>query len=200
MYSTLPLIRNQLKNKLPDLVGDGNTITIIWFSGAKECGILKEFVNIKNAKDLQMMNEAIDKFLRPMGLTSFYEPVELATRLVTTSQSLAFMKNKSIFNFIFMSDGGNNDHPWTEVVEMVENLSGRVAGCTIIEYGNWADSEKLQQMAEILGGQKIYAEDFESYEFTFEKSRLHALCGFARIGQRDCLVFAGYFETGGEVL
>lgn len=170
MYSTLPLIRNQLKNKLPDLVGDGNTITIIWFSGAKECGILKEFVNIKNAKDLQMMNEAIDKFLRPMGLTSFYEPVELATRLVTTSQSLAFMKNKSIFNFIFMSDGGNNDHPWTEVVEMVENLSGRVAGCTIIEYGNWADSEKLQQMAEILGGQKIYAEDFESYEFTFEKA------------------------------
>lgn len=165
MTSTLPKMRNQLKNKLPNLVGPNDTITIIWFSGSKECGVLKEFASVKSPKDLQLLNEAIDRFLVPLGLTSFYEPIELASRLTKGIQ-----KNSGLFNFIFMSDGGNNDHPWNEVMSVVESLNGVVAKCTVIEYGNWADTDKLQQIAETIGGERIYAEDFDDYEFVFEKA------------------------------
>jgi len=40
MYSDLPTLRNQLKNKLASLVRDRDTVTIIWFSGRGSYGVL----------------------------------------------------------------------------------------------------------------------------------------------------------------
>lgn len=168
MYETLPKMRQQLKNKLPDLVGEGNTITIVWFSGPNECGILKEFVNVKNVSDLKALNNAIDTFLKPMGLTSFYEPIEVTNKLISSP----LVKPDSLFNFIFMSDGGNNSHPWEEVMTEVHKLTGRVSGCTILEYGYWADTDKLQEMADAIGGQRVMAENFDEYEFVIENALL----------------------------
>ena len=70
MYSDLPLIREQLKSKLPTLLGEDDTITLIWFSGRGECGILFEAVK-PTLKDLADINRAIDRWLRPVGLTGF---------------------------------------------------------------------------------------------------------------------------------
>ena len=42
MYYELPLIRTQLKNKLSNLMKEGDTISIVWFSGSRDAGILKE--------------------------------------------------------------------------------------------------------------------------------------------------------------
>ena len=44
MYYDLPKIRTQLKNKLSSLMKEGDTISIVWFSGRNDAGILKEEV------------------------------------------------------------------------------------------------------------------------------------------------------------
>ena len=77
MSNELPMIRKQLKNKLPNLLKEGDTITIIWFSGRNEAGILKEEVEIKNLTSLQALNDSIDKWLKPVGLTAFAKPLKL---------------------------------------------------------------------------------------------------------------------------
>jgi hypothetical protein len=77
MHYDLPLIRKQLKNKLPSLLNENDTITIIWFSGKNEAGILKEEVEVKTLKTLDDLNNAIDRWLVPIGLTAFLKPLEL---------------------------------------------------------------------------------------------------------------------------
>lgn len=69
MYHELPLIRKQLKNKLSNVMRDGDTISIIWFSGRNDAGILKEEVEVKSLKTLNDLNDAIDRWLVPMGCT-----------------------------------------------------------------------------------------------------------------------------------
>lgn len=164
MYSSLPKMRQQLKNRIPDLVKESDTITIIVFSGSGQCTTLKECVQVKNAASLQALNEAIDRFMRPQGLTCFRDPVEVTNELISRVKS-----SDDLRSWIFLSDGGNNDCPWSEVVQELQNLSSKVDNVAIIEYGYYADSNKLSEMAEILGGSKIFSEDFDDYVITFEK-------------------------------
>ncbi|MFW6272393.1 MAG: hypothetical protein ACOC2U_01270, partial [bacterium] len=44
MSYDLQLIRKQLKNKLSNIMNEGDTISIIWFAGSNQSGILKEEV------------------------------------------------------------------------------------------------------------------------------------------------------------
>lgn len=164
MYNSLPKMRQQLKNRIPDLVSESDTLTIIVFSGSNECTTLKECVSIKNAKDLKALNDAIDKFITPQGCTSFYDPVVMTNELVSRMN-----KSDELWSFIFLSDGGNNDHPWADVIKALSDLQPKISSAAIIEYGYYADSQKLTEMAETLGGEKIFSEDFDSYEMDFER-------------------------------
>jgi hypothetical protein len=164
MYSELPKIRKQLKNKIPNLIGENDTISIVWFSGRNSSGILKEGVQVKNLTDLQMLNDAIDRFLVPMGCTAFLPPVKLAQQLVDSLKD-----NGNYFSFIFLSDGYNNDSTWSDVISELTVLEPLVSSATFIEYGYYADSDALSEMAEVAGGEKIFAKDFDSYEENFEK-------------------------------
>ena len=162
MYGTLGSMRKQLKNRIPDLVHPDDTITIIVFSGKGETTVLKECVSVKSSVDLKHLNDAIDRFMKPIGCTCFLDPV-VATREVISNN-----KNGGLWSFIFLSDGGNNDAPWPSVISELTRLSIDVANASIIEYGYWADSNKLSEMAEVLGGSKIFSRDFDSYEIEFE--------------------------------
>ena len=82
MWGELPKIREQLKKKLPKLIGVKDTVSIIWFSGRTQCGVLLEAEPVATLKDLQDVNKAIDRWLQPIGLTGFKEPLQLATDLV----------------------------------------------------------------------------------------------------------------------
>jgi hypothetical protein len=155
-------MRAQLKNRIPEIVSEDDTVTIIVFSGKGECTTLKEFVKIKDTQSLIELNKAIDKYMVPIGMTCFLDPVEYTNDLVTRSNN--------DFNWIFLSDGGNNDAPWNVVIGALTRLSGKVANSTIIEYGYYADTNKLNEMTEILGGTKILAEDFDSYVPVFENA------------------------------
>ena len=164
MYSDLPLIREQLKSKLPTLLGEDDTITLIWFSGRGECGILFEAVK-PTLKDLADINRAIDRWLRPVGLTGFKEPLtlvhEVATRLVTQHKSPRI----SLF---FMSDGCDNVWRRDEILTVMSHVGGVVSASTMVMYGYYADQPFLTRMAEKSGGCVILAQDFRSYDPTFE--------------------------------
>lgn len=164
MYGSLSQMRKQLKNRIPDVVGSEDTITIIWFSGRGQAGILKEGVKVKNLLDLQALNDAIDRFLQPVGLTAFLPPLELLEKVIDNLKS-----NGNEFAFTFLSDGYNNDSSWSSVIDQLVKLDGKLAAATFIEYGYYADSAALTEMAETVGGEKIFAKDFDSYQESFDK-------------------------------
>jgi hypothetical protein len=160
----LPKIRTQLKNKLSNLMKDGDTISIVWFSGSREAGILKEEIEVKSLKTLSDLNDAIDKWLHPVGLTAFLKPLQLVKEIVERVK-----KNRpgSVFSMIFLTDGCNNDCPWGDVTKELKSLEADIAASTFVEYGYYADSRALTQMATILGGEKISCNGFDDYEPMF---------------------------------
>lgn len=163
MYDSLPLMRKQLKNRIPSVVDKDDTVTIIVFSGKKECVVLKELVKVNDINDLKALNTAIDKFMVPTGCTCFLDPVVETTKLINKN-------NHGTFSWIFLSDGGNNDCPWENVIQALTELSGKISSAVIVEYGYYADTDKLNEMTEVLGGTKIQAVDFEHYEPVIEKA------------------------------
>lgn len=166
MSYSLNQIRTQLKNKLSNLMKDGDTISIVWFSGSRDAGILKEEVEVKSLKTLSDLNDAIDKWLRPVGLTAFLKPLQLVKELIGRIK-----KNRpdSVFSMIFLTDGYNNDCPWNEVTKTLKDLESDIASSTFVEYGYYADTQKITQMASILGGEKISCDGFEEYEPLFDR-------------------------------
>ncbi len=160
----LPKIRTQLKNKLSTLMREGDTISIVWFSGRNDSGILKEEVEVKSLKTLNDLNEAIDRWLTPVGLTAFLKPLQLVKDLVGRIK-----KNRpdSVFSMIFLTDGYNNDCPWNDVTKTLKELEDDITTSTFVEYGYYADSQKLTQMASILGGEKISCDGFDEFEPVF---------------------------------
>ena len=165
MYYDLPLIRTQLKNKLSNIMKDGDTISIVWFSGRHDAGILKEEVEVKSLKTLSDLNDAIDKWLRPVGLTAFLKPLQLVEELIGRIKT---NRPDTAFSMIFLTDGYNNDCPWNEVISTLKGLENDIVSSTFVEYGYYADTQKLTQMASVLGGEKISCDGFDEFEPVFD--------------------------------
>lgn len=165
MSGDLEEIRTQLKNKLPQLVKENDTVTIVWFSGRNDAGILMENVEIKSLKKLQDINTAIDRFLRPIGATAFHKPLVLAKEAI---QRIKKTNAEGVFSLIFLTDGCNNDCSWSDVTKSLKTLEPDLAASTFVEYGYYADSEAIAQMAELVGGEKVVAEQFDEYDIVFE--------------------------------
>jgi hypothetical protein len=166
MSRELPLIRKQLKNKLSTVMRDGDTISIVWFSGGSQSGILKEEVEVKSLKTLSELNDAVDRWLQPVGCTAFQRPLILTKELIGRIR-----KNRpnSSFSMIFLTDGYNNDCSWASVVSALKDLTDDISASTFVEYGFYADSQRIQEMASILGGERISTSDFDEFEPIFDK-------------------------------
>jgi len=163
MYDSLPKMRQQLKNRIDQIVSKDDTITIIAFSSPDVCFVLKELVKVNSPKQLAELQKSIDRYLVPNGWTDFVPPIETTKRLISENPD-------DIWNWIFLSDGGHNEGPFKDVVEALNGLENSLLNATVIEYGYYADSERLSQMASQLGGTKIMAEDFDSYVPVFESA------------------------------
>lgn len=178
MSSDLPLIRTQLKNKLSNLMKEGDTISIVWFSGNRDAGILKEEVEVKSLKTLTDLHDAIDRWLRPIGLTAFQKPLELTKDLI---ERIKKNRPDSVFSMIFLTDGCNNDCPWNEVIKTLKSLENDIAASTFVEYGYYADTRALTQMASVLGGEKISCDGFDDFEPMFDAKISSSIYGGKKI-------------------
>ena len=161
MYSDLPRIREQLKKKLPTLVLEGDLLSIIWFSGRGECGTLLEAEPVSTLKDLAQVNAAIDRWLKPIGLTGFLQPIQEAGALI---DRVAKKHPNYSTSLSFFSDGADNCSSRTEILKEVQKLAPKVAAATFIEYSWYADRNFLSAMAENAGGTLIHASTFDSFQ------------------------------------
>jgi hypothetical protein len=174
MSYDLPEIRKNLKNKISSLVKENNTVSIIWFSGRNDAGILKEEVKVNSLKQLNDLNDAIDRFLKPIGLTAFAKPLELADDIIGR---VSKNNPNSVFSLIFMSDGYNNDIGWDNVITALKQISPKLSSSVVVEYGWYADSRRLTEMSGILGGEKIGCSGFQEYDVVIGKSFGKTLSG-----------------------
>jgi hypothetical protein len=177
MTSDLPRIREQLKKKLPKLLRDGDTLSMVWFSGRGEFGALLEAEPVATLADLADVNKAIDRWLKPIGLTGFKEPLAEVEKLVGRVSK----KNKNPFALFFMSDGCDNQWNRADILKVVEKTAGVLASSTFVEYGYYADRPLLAAMAEKAGGVHIHADAFDKYEVTFEAAMQKRPMGGKRI-------------------
>lgn len=160
MYNDLPRIREQLKKKLAKMLRPADTISFVWFSGRGQCGVLLESEPVATLADLSAVHQAIDRWLKPVGMTGFKEPLELMEGL---AGRLAKKNPNNARALTFMSDGCDNQWSRADVLKAVEKAAGVVATVTIVEYGYYADRPLLTAMAEKAGGALIFSEDFDKY-------------------------------------
>lgn len=161
----LPMLRASVKAKVPSLIGEDDTITIVWFSGRGEFGVLPgvEGVRLANMKDLTDVHRAIDRWLKPVGLTAFVEPL----REVAVVLDRVDRKNPGRAALFFLSDGMDNCWRKEDIYAAIAAIAPRLASATFIEFGPYADRPTLTRMAEKAGGSVIYAADFAAYEPVF---------------------------------
>lgn len=165
MAGDLPAMRTQLKLKLPSLVGEHDTVTIIVFSGRGQVYLVCEDMPVRTMSDLSALHATIDKFVRPVGLTGFKEPLQMATDV---QARIAAKRPDAVFSLFFMSDGWDNQWSKSEILTAAQRLN--VHSATVVEYGPYADRQLLSQMASTWGGEYIYARNFDHYAPTFEQA------------------------------
>jgi hypothetical protein len=200
MSCDLPKIREQLKRKLPKLLREKDTISIIWFSGRGQFGALLEAEPVATLTVLKDVEQAIDRWLRPTGLTGFKEPLEEVSKLV---DRVAKKTPGSAFSLFFMSDGCDNQWPRPDILKAVEKAGSSVSSATFVEYGYYADRPLLTQMAEKSGGSLIFAEDFDRYVPAFEASIQKRQTGAKRVEVRipgDVIGGFAYAFSGSDLL
>lgn len=174
MYYDLPLIRTQLKEKLPKLLAERDTVSIIWFSGRGEFGTLIKGEPVATLKDLSDLNKAIDRWLKPVCLTGFKEPLEEAAKIAD--------ELGGVCSLFFMSDGYDNQSgSSSNIIQAVRTLAPKCASATFVEYGYYCNHPLMVQMAEEAGGALILNEDFKSYEPSFEAALQKRPLGAKRI-------------------
>ncbi len=165
MYSDLPELRVHLKNKLATLVGANDTVSLIWFSGRGQCGTLVEAMKVNGVADLSSLHAAIDRFLVPTGLTGFKEPLQQAGDIVDRLKGKA---PGALFNLFFMTDGYDNQWSEKEILDLCKVLEKKLDSAAVIEYGWCCNRPLLTKMAETLGGNLVFSEDFQAYTVAFE--------------------------------
>lgn len=178
MSGDLPRIREQFKMKLPEILNEKDTLSIIWFSGRGQFGIAAEAISVTSVKDLKSVYSKIDDELQPRGLTGFKEPIQEVSRLVGR---VSKKYPDGVFSLFFMSDGCDNQWDRADILSAVESASGSLASATFVEYGYYADRPLLSSMAQKSGGSLIFSEDFSKYAPTFEAALKKKLSGAPRV-------------------
>ena len=159
MYGELDRIREHIKTKLPRLLRESDTLSLIAFSGRNQYWRTLTAEPVATLKDLGDVNAAIDRWLRPVGLTGFKEPIEEAAKLISEVSK----KNGNPFSLFFLSDGQDNQWRREEILKAVDGTAAGLAASTVVEYGYYADRPMLTQMAERWGGSLIFSENFTKF-------------------------------------
>lgn len=178
MSYDLPRMRQQLKNRLPRILGERDVMSIVWFSGRGEFGTLIESEPIRSLKDLASVNAAIDRWMRPVGLTGFVDPLNEVADL-TSRVSKKYPGHAH--SLVFLSDGCDNQWSRAEVLKSVEKASKSVSSVTVVEYGYYAGRDLLAEMTAKAGGSHIFAETFDKYEPSFEAAMQRKVSGAPRV-------------------
>ncbi len=195
MYGSLPMMRQHLKNTVSLVAQPEDTFSIIYFSGRGQCGVVCEAVPVSDIASVTAIQQAIDRYLQPIGLTGFADPMQLAIDVAKNIQ------NDFYNNFVMMTDGYDNQSNRNKVVELAKELPSVFQSCSFIEYGWYCDRELLAKMAEASNGIHIFAEGQEDYKVRFSD----AVTGAVRVPLVEVSVnkrakHAIYVKDGGQIV
>ena len=198
MSGELPKLREHLKNKIVKMVQPGDTLSLVWFSGRGQHGTLLTEQAIKGLLDVKEVHDLIDRFLHPVGMTGFKEPLEDCGKVWA---ELRKSRPNALSSLLFMSDGCDNQWSREEILGALDKIYGKFQASTFVEYGYYADRKLLTAMAEKMGGSVVLSEDFPSFAPVVEK----ALCSypnraFAKIEAPGCKDFAFAIASNGDLL
>lgn len=159
MYGDLPYLREEFKNKIVTSLNEGDTLSIIYYSSNGDYGyILKRFKYNGDIDSLTKAQKSID-MLRDRNLTGFVDPLNLAVDLAKEIKSTT----SNAVSVIFMSDGYENQNSKDKVITATKELSKYTDNGVVVEFGNYANHNLLMEMSGELGGQFVYAKDFQAY-------------------------------------
>lgn len=178
MTGELPKIREQLKKKLPKMIKENDTVSIVWFSGKGEFGTLIEGEKVATLKDLKDVNSQIDRWIKPIGLTGFKEPLVEVEALVGR---VGAKYPNNAFSLFFMSDGVDNQWNRDDILKAVDRAAGGLAAAAFVEYGYYADRPLLTAMAERAGGSLVFSADFDGYDANLADALARRLVGGKKI-------------------
>lgn len=174
MTASHPKMRKALSDKLYTLVGEDDVVSIVWFSGKGEHGLVVERAPVPTLREVQKLQKIFERWIRPVGWTGFKGPLIDVHTLLSTPVVRADGRAERASLF-FLTDGMENQWPRAEVFEAVDAIKPLLSGATVVEYGYYADRAMLSKMAERLGGALVFAEDFLAYEPAVE-SAIRAGC------------------------
>lgn len=157
MYGSLPSMRQHLKNIVSMITKPEDTFSIIYFSGRGQCGVVCEGIPVKDIGSVTAVQNAIDRWLQPIGLTGFHEPIKLAMEVADR------LPKQNFNNFVMLTDGYDNQSNRSDVVSVSANLKNHFNSVSFIEYGWYCDRDLLAKMAEKAGGIHVFAEGYEDY-------------------------------------
>lgn len=160
MYYDLPKIRQHLKNIISVVAQPEDTFSTIYFSGRGQCGVVFENVLVSDVSTVDMMHKAIDRYIQPIGLTGFVDPIQKALSLD--------LDPSKVSNFIMLTDGYDNQSSRPDILTQTAKLKEKYQSVSFIEYGFYADRELLGNMANAVGGTHIFADGFQKYEGALE--------------------------------
>lgn len=163
MVSELAQLRQDLKNKLATQLRPGQFVTIIYYSTNGSYGYVLDGFQLQGPEALTLANNTIDRWLTPIGLTGFVDPLKLAYESIMT-----FKQQQVDTIMVFMSDGYENQNPKDEVLNACKRIGVHALASFVVEYGDYANHSLLQEMAQILFGQLIYAGQLPDYNLVLD--------------------------------
>lgn len=177
MCSDLPAIRKSLKDKIPSLTNDGDTVSLIQFSGRGQVKVLVDGAEIRSLKDFSELFKSIDK-LGPIGATGFVDPFVCAKTLASSLKERFPQNNNHV---LFQTDGYDNSWSNKQIIDAAIDLSTVIDTMTIVEYGYYANRKLLTEIAEQIGANLIFSESFSQFSNVIESNLTSVLKGGKKI-------------------
>ena len=161
MSGQISAIRKDLYNKISTILRPNDSVSIIWFSGKNEFGVLLQDYTVNSPIGLNKVKELIDRYLSAQCLTAFKQPLQEAKKVI---QEVTKSRPNALHSIFFLTDGCDNCWPTKEIMSAVSELKDTVNAATIVEYGWYCNRELMSNMAQELGGIHTVSQHFQDME------------------------------------
>jgi hypothetical protein len=174
MYGTIDDLRNQVKMKLPSIMGPNDTLSMVVFSSRGEVHKVCEGVKMADFKSVYPL---IDRLVRATNYTGFIDPL----KEIAAMRDRVGAKHPGANSFWFLSDGDENQGSRAQVIDAMKLASAKMDSVTVVEFGRYANRALLTDMATVGNGRRLFAANFAAYEPEFEATMGRKLTGGKRV-------------------
>ena len=179
MAGELPAIRAHIKTRISVVAEPGDRISIVAYSGRRQCSRVLTAQDLKDASSLAAVHKAVDRWLIPIGLTAFVDPLQELQKLIAEIRGA---RPNAAIDVAFMSDGQETTgYSRAEIISECKKIRDEVDAAAIVEYGMWADRSLLAAMAENMGAAHVYVDGAVAFA-TFTEQVLTRRVG--RVGKK----------------